>query len=105
LTGWWGADLWAKTREALWWNNTPTEARANGWPVNAGQPYLVGERWPEMIIPRSNGTVIPNGAMGNTVNINMGGVTVNSKQDADYLVDKIKRELTREMQLFKLWIA
>ena len=55
-----------------------------------------------MIIPRSNGTVIPNGAMGNTVNINMGGVTVNSKQDADYLVDKIKRELTREMQLFKL---
>jgi hypothetical protein len=55
-----------------------------------------------MIIPRSNGTVIPNGAMGNTVNINMGGVTVNNRADADYMVDRIKRELTREMQLYKL---
>lgn len=33
-------------------------ARANGGPVNAGQPYLVGERGPELMIPRSNGSVM-----------------------------------------------
>ncbi len=35
-------------------------ARASGGPVTAHTPYLVGERGPELIIPRSNGTVIPN---------------------------------------------
>jgi phage-related minor tail protein len=48
-------------------------ARANGGPVNAGMPYMVGERGPEMIVPRSNGTVIPNNqlssSMGSTTNV------------------------------------
>jgi lambda family phage tail tape measure protein len=46
---------------------------ANGGPVDAGMPYMVGERGPEMIVPRSNGTVIPNNqlssAMGSTTNV------------------------------------
>ena len=49
--------------------NTGVEARANGGPVTAGKPYIVGERGPEMIIPRSSGTVLPNGAGGVTVNV------------------------------------
>lgn len=36
-------------------------ARANGGPVRAGRPYLVGERGPEIVVPNSNGTVLPNG--------------------------------------------
>lgn len=36
------------------------EARAEGGPVNAGQPYLVGENGPEVIVPTSGGIVIPN---------------------------------------------
>jgi molybdopterin converting factor small subunit len=36
-------------------------ARANGGPVRAGRPYLVGERGPEMVVPKSNGVVLPNG--------------------------------------------
>jgi phage-related minor tail protein len=47
-------------------------ARANGGPVNAGMPYMVGERGPEIIVPRTNGTVIPNHAMssmGSTTNV------------------------------------
>jgi lambda family phage tail tape measure protein len=48
-------------------------ARASGGPVNAGIPYMVGERGPEMIVPRSNGTVIPNNqlnsSMGSTTNV------------------------------------
>lgn len=36
------------------------EARAAGGPVNAGQPYLVGELGPEVIVPQNNGMVLPN---------------------------------------------
>jgi hypothetical protein len=47
-------------------------ARAAGGPVMAGMGYLVGERGPEMFMPRQSGTIIPNGAMGGmnvTVNV------------------------------------
>jgi hypothetical protein len=45
-------------------------ARANGGPVSAGRAYLVGERGPEIMVPGSSGTVLPNGAgMGGSVNI------------------------------------
>lgn len=46
-------------------------ARASGGPVDAFAPYLVGERGPELIVPRSAGTVIPNNqlGMGNTTNV------------------------------------
>ena len=42
--------------------------RAMGGPIAAGTPYLVGERGPELIVPRNSGTVIPNNQMG-------GGIT------------------------------
>jgi lambda family phage tail tape measure protein len=47
-------------------------ARANGGPVSGGVPYLVGERGPEIIVPSSSGTVIPNHALGSG-----GGVQIN----------------------------
>jgi len=43
--------------EAL--RNMGIESRQEGGPVNAGQPYLVGEDGPELIIPDQDGTVIP----------------------------------------------
>lgn len=39
-------------------------ARAMGGPVAAGVPYLVGERGPEIVVPRQHGTVLPNHALG-----------------------------------------
>lgn len=39
-------------------------ARASGGPVSRGRRYLVGERGPEPFIPASNGTILPNGALG-----------------------------------------
>jgi hypothetical protein len=33
---------------------------ANGGPVNANTPYIVGERGPELMVPSGNGTIIPN---------------------------------------------
>jgi len=47
------------------------EHRAVGGPVMGGTPYLVGERGPELIVPKQDGTVIPNNKLGNTVNINI----------------------------------
>lgn len=43
--------------------------KAMGGPVTSGQPYMVGERGPEIIVPSRNGTVVPNNQLG-------GGVTV-----------------------------
>jgi phage-related minor tail protein len=34
--------------------------RAAGGPVSGGSPYLVGERGPEMFVPRSSGAIVPN---------------------------------------------
>ncbi len=33
--------------------------RAHGGPVHAGQPYIVGERRPELFVPETSGTIIP----------------------------------------------
>ena len=34
--------------------------REHGGPVTAGKPYVVGEKGPEIIIPRSDGDVLTN---------------------------------------------
>lgn len=47
----------------------PVAGKAIGGPVMAGQPYMVGERGPEMFVPYTGGRIVPNNAIG-------GGVTV-----------------------------
>jgi tape measure domain-containing protein len=44
--------------------------RAEGGPVAAGQPYIVGERGPEWFVPRQTGTVLPNGSAPGATTIN-----------------------------------
>tara|TARA_R110000796_G_scaffold61714_3_gene142713 strand:+ start:1621 stop:3471 length:1851 start_codon:yes stop_codon:yes gene_type:complete len=46
---------------------------AIGGPLQSGSPYMVGERGPEMFVPNSQGSIIPN----NKLNGESGGVTVN----------------------------
>jgi hypothetical protein len=48
--------------------NVPGKAR--GGSVSAGRPYVVGERGPELFMPGSSGSIIPNGQLG--------GVTIQS---------------------------
>ena len=38
--------------------------KAAGGDVSGGTPYLVGEKGPELMIPRGSGTIIPNDKMG-----------------------------------------
>jgi len=44
--------------------------KARGGPVTGGRPYIVGEKGPELMVPGTNGRVVPNNQMGG------GGVTV-----------------------------
>jgi len=39
---------------------------ASGGSATAGKPYVVGEQGPELFIPRTSGTVIPNGSFGSS---------------------------------------
>ena len=50
--------------------------RAEGGPVGAGGAYVVGEKGPELFVPHSSGSIVPNGAMGSSGG-GTGGVTVN----------------------------
>ena len=58
-----------------------TPKRAMGGPVTAGQPYMVGERGPELFVPSSGGNIVPNGQAGGsgvavTVNVDAKGTQV-----------------------------
>lgn len=46
---------------------------AKGGPVSANSPYIVGEKGPELFMPGSSGSIVPNNALGG----NSGGVTIN----------------------------
>lgn len=38
--------------------------KAMGGPVSGGQPYIVGERGPELFVPNSSGGIVPNNRLG-----------------------------------------
>lgn len=76
--------------------------RAYWWNVGVWKAYIVWERWPEMFIPAQNGTIIPNNSIGwAIVNINMWWVVVKTEADEIRLIEKMKTELTRTLQLNK----
>ena len=81
-------------------------ARALGWPVYANRSYLVGENWPEIFSPWSSGKINNNPSSGwGNITINLGGVIVQNSADEDRLVDKIRKVLIRETQLYSNGIA
>ena len=51
---------------------TGTGKKAIGGPVQSGSSYMVGERGPELFMPNSSGSIVPNNRMGGG-----GGVVVN----------------------------
>lgn len=60
-------------------------ALAKGGPATGGMPHLIGEQGPEIFVPRTSGTVIPNHAIGG------GNVTVliqTGASDLDQLIRK-----------------
>ena len=58
---------------------------ASGKGALMNQPYVVGERGPELFVPRNNGTIVPNHQMGGganvTVNVDASGSSVEGDGD------------------------
>ena len=50
--------------------------RASGGPVTGGTPYLVGEKGPELFMPASSGSIVPNNRLGSSGGGST-GVTIN----------------------------
>jgi hypothetical protein len=50
------------------------EKREMGGPVNSGQPYVVGEKGPELFVPRNSGGIVPHNKYGIAQGYNMGGM-------------------------------
>ena len=70
------------------------EGRANGGPVTAGTPYLVGERGPEIVVPGRSGTVIPNnriGGMGGSISVAIYPKTLPTDRELIDLVTNLRR--------------
>ena len=86
--------------------------RATGGPVDGGGAYLVGEVGPELFVPHSSGTIVPNNALGGqtinstsvTVHVHQDGSStsqVSSSQGADLgklLSGKVQDEIRKQMQ-------
>ena len=81
-------------------------SRASGWPVYQGNAYLVGEAWPEMFVPATNGKIVKNsdlwgGGDNISVNVNLWGVSINNGSDEKELTQKITESIVRELVLYK----
>lgn len=72
-------------------------ARASGGPVSAGTSYLVGERGPELFVPKRGGTIVPNGApvvaAGDTISVVIEINTIDSASFSSRLHEH-KRQIT-----------
>ena len=66
----------------------PYQFRASGGPVYAGSPYIVGEKGPELFMPTTSGSIVPNNQLGGpssgvtnvTVNVDAKGSAVEGNQ-------------------------
>lgn len=68
------------------------QPRAEGGPVSAGRPYVVGEVGPELFVPGRSGTIVPNSSMGgNTYNINVSTGVGDPRMIGEQIVSYVKR--------------
>ena len=84
--------------------NLISGARADGGPVNSGRSYLVGERGPELFVPGSSGSIVPNDAMrsgggggGPSVNITYNIAAGVTKSELGPILESERRRLKAEI--------
>ena len=72
--------------------------KAGGGPVQAGRPYIVGERRAELFVPQQSGTIVPDLGMlgGNTTNIYVQGDV--SERNMKMIQRAIANERARSMR-------
>ena len=69
--------------------------KAGGGSVQAGKPYLVGERGMELMVPGRSGTIIPNNALGGSVTVNQ---TLNIMPSVN---DSVRAEIFNALPLIR----
>ncbi|MCA3120554.1 MAG: phage tail tape measure protein [Rhodocyclaceae bacterium] len=76
---------------------TQLPGRAAGGPVSAGMGYLVGEKGPELFLPRQSGSIVPNGAMGGaTIVFNVSTPDANSfRQSQGQMLAQAHQQMAR----------
>lgn len=92
----------AKSEAWFVWNDI--EWRASWWDVYWNIPYIVGERWPELFVPKTSWTIVPNNEITNNngIEINISGVSVRNDADINAITDEIIRKIKLEKSF---WIA
>lgn len=72
-------------------------ARADGGPVGSGNAYIVGERGPEMFVPQSAGSIVPNHAMGGGGNASVINMRIDLKgANGDETIARISAQAARQ---------
>jgi phage-related minor tail protein len=82
------AQLFAAIQATLGMFGFKIPGLATGGPAQAGQPYIVGEKGPELFVPKSAGTVIPNNKLGDMANATGTGA-VNAPITNNYITNNI----------------
>jgi len=87
---------------------TAFEHRFMGGPVNSGQPYVVGERGPEVFVPSASGVIVPAadksaavgrtagsplGGFGATVNVAAGAIVIHESRDPHATYQAVRQGL------------
>jgi hypothetical protein len=78
--------------------------RANGGPVSSGSPYIVGERGPELFVPRASGSIVSNsnmnqggGSSGSSINVNYNIAAGVTRNELAPILEQERRRLKAEI--------
>jgi hypothetical protein len=77
---------------------------AKGGPAKAGSPYIVGEQGPELFVPGSSGTVIPNDRMGQMGSA-VGGPNINISYNIQSGVSRAELQPILEQERKRLMVT
>jgi hypothetical protein len=78
--------------------------RAMGGPVSGGTPYIVGERGPELFVPRASGSIVSNsnmnqggGSAGPSINVNYNIAAGVTRSELAPILEQERRRLKAEI--------
>ena len=78
----------------------PVKARASGGPISAGQPYLVGEQGPELVVPRSSGNVVPARKTARMLSSTADSITINVQAPVGANMTETGRQIADALRTF-----
>jgi hypothetical protein len=83
------AQIFKAIQATLGFFGLPIPGLASGGPATAGKPYIVGEQGPELFVPKSAGTVIPNNKLPSKAEATGTGM-VNAPITNNYITNNIQ---------------